>query len=427
MLLFILFAGAAAAQNMDYERERHRGMLETIRDDIKKNYYDPTFKGIDLDAKFKAAAEKIKQAGSIGQMSGIVAQFMLDFDDSHLFFLPPGKVNKTDYGFDMRMIGDNCYVISVDEKSDAYKQGLRVGDQVYAIEGFGPDRGNFWKIEFFFNRLRPMTGLRLTIVKPDGAKQEIGFQSKITPGKQIMDATGGDLNQLIREEEDSYNRSVKQYFYDKIDGLFIWKMPHFSLDPTKVDDIVDKARGSKAMIIDLRGNSGGRVDMVLRLIGNVFADNVKVYDEKTRKETKEIIAKTRGKDVYGGKLVVLVDSESASASEIFSKVVQLEKRGTVIGDQTAGAVMEARHFGHQTGIDVVAFYGASVTVADLIMKDGKSLEKIGVTPDEKIIPTAKDLASGRDVVLARAIEVLGYKLSPEDAGKIFPVVYEARR
>jgi carboxyl-terminal processing protease len=199
-------------------------------------------------------------------------------------------------------------------------------------------------------------------------------------------------------------------------------MPSFSLEPSKVDDIVSKARKS-ALVLDLRGNSGGRVDMLLRMIGNFFPADLKVADETNRKEKKELIAKSRKKDAFDGQLVVLIDSGSASASEVFAKVIQIEKRGSIMGDLSAGAVMESRYFGHETGIDVVAFYGISVTVADLIMKDGKSIEKIGVMPDELLLPTGSDLAAKRDVVLARAIESLGFKISPEEAGKIFPNDY----
>src|SRR5690242_12573646 len=108
---FLVFVKAQG--NMGYERERHRGMLSEIKNDIKKSYYDPTYKGIDLEVKYKAADEKMRQADSIGQLSGIIAQFMLDFDDSHLFFIPPGKANKTDYGFEMRMFGDKCFVVKL--------------------------------------------------------------------------------------------------------------------------------------------------------------------------------------------------------------------------------------------------------------------------------------------------------------------------
>ncbi len=123
---------------------------------------------------------------------------------------------------------------------------------------------------------------------------------------------------------------------------------------------------------------------------------------------------------FTGKLVVLVDARSASAAELFSRLVQLQKRGAVIGDRTSGAVMEARRYGEQMGLDTVIFYGASITEWDLVMADGKSLEGIGVTPDETVLPNAQDIASGRDPALARAAEILGVKISPEDAGDVFP-------
>src|SRR5258708_17501049 len=163
-------------------------------------------------------------------------------------------------------------------------------------------------------------------------------------------------------------------------------MPGFSLDPTRGDDMMGKARKFPAIILDLRGNSGGRVDMLLRLIGNIFSEGTKVYDEKRRKETKEVDAKSIGKNAFTGKLVVLIDSGSASASEVFSRVIQLEKRGTIIGDRSAGAVMESRIFPHQLGVGVLVPFASSITVADLIMKDGISLEKVGVTPDILLTP-----------------------------------------
>jgi carboxyl-terminal processing protease len=244
--------------------------------------------------------------------------------------------------------------------------------------------------------------------------------SKITQGKRVLNLTGQDINQVIREAEDAESKQTRQYFFDKLEGVFIWKMPSFSLDPNQVDDLMDRARKSKAIIFDLRGNSGGRVDMLLRLIGNMFPEDLKVGDEKKRKETKEIIAKSRGKDAFDGRVIVLIDSGSASASEVFSKVIQLEKRGQIFGDRSAGAVMESRYFGRQLGLDTVIFFGSSITVADLIMKDGKSLEKVGVTPDVTVIPTGQDLALRRDAGLAKAIESLGISITPEAAGAIFP-------
>jgi C-terminal processing protease CtpA/Prc len=109
---------------------------------------------------------------------------------------------------------------------------------------------------------------------------------------------------------------------------------------------------------------------------------------------------------------------------VFARIIQLEQRGIVIGDHSSGSVMEARHYSEQTGTDTAIFYGASITESNLIMADGKSLEHTGVMPDEVLLPSAEDLANGRDPVLAHAAESLGVKISAEEAGKAFP--YEWR-
>jgi C-terminal processing protease CtpA/Prc len=423
LLAFCLFVFALAtfAQNLGFERERHVIILRSIKEDIKKNYYDPQFHGIDLDAQFKNAEQAIQQATSIGKMSGIIAQTLVNFDDSHLFFVPPGKVNKTRYGFDMQMVGDACYVTRVNEKSDAFKKGLRVGDQIMDIEKFTPTRKDLWLMNYYFRALRPQPVIELGIRKPDGKQSIVQIEAIIASGKQIVNLADStiDINNYIRESEDAYTESRRQFIYDQEKQFMIWQMPSFSLTPADIDSIMDKAKDKDALIIDLRNNGGGRVDTLKRMIGWFFEQDVKIGDEKTRKETKEMIAKSKGKDCYKGKVVVLVDSESGSAAEIFAKVIQLQKRGEILGDVSAGAVMESRYFPHQQGLDVVIFYGASVTIADLIMTDGKSLEKTGVVPDEKILPTAQDLADNRDPVLSKAIKNLGFEMTAEQAGSLF--------
>jgi carboxyl-terminal processing protease len=171
----------------------------------------------------------------------------------------------------------------------------------------------------------------------------------------------------------------------------------------------------------LRNNGGGSVKTLERLVGYFFDHDLQIAELKGRKKMDPQKSKTRGNDRFQGKLVVLVDSGSASAAEIFARLMQLEKRGVVMGDRTAGAVMQSEHFDHQLGTDAVIFYGASITNADVIMSDGKSLEKVGVTPDELLVPSQEDIAEGRDPVLAHAADSVGVKLSPEEAGKMFPI------
>jgi C-terminal processing protease CtpA/Prc len=231
--------------------------------------------------------------------------------------------------------------------------------------------------------------------------------------------TGNGIWDLVRdiETEEYLNRPR---WGEAGDDVWVVKLPIFMLDQSEVDSVMNKARKRPALIADLRGNPGGAIDTLKYLLGNIFEDEVKIADRVGRKESKPEVAKSRGSRVFTGKLVVLVDSKSASAAELFARIVQIEKRGVVIGDRTSGSVMEAKHYSYHTGVDIETFYGASITQFDLIMRDGKSLEHTGVTPDEIVLPTAADLANGRDPVLVRAVALLGAKLSSEDAGKMFP-------
>lgn len=155
------------------------------------------------------------------------------------------------------------------------------------------------------------------------------------------------------------------------DQILVLKLPAFDFTSIEVGEMIAKARKHQALIVDLRGNSGGSVETLRYLIGGVFDKEVKIADRVGRKESKPEIAKP-AREPFTGKIVVLVDNRSASASELFARVMQIEKRGTVISDHTSGSVMESRHFNEQVGADVASYFGVSVTEADLIMTDGKN-------------------------------------------------------
>ena len=162
--------------------------------------------------------------------------------------------------------------------------------------------------------------------------------------------------------------------------------------------------------------------MLERLTGDLFDHDVKIADMQGRKEKRSVSTKSHGDRAFKGKLVVLVDAGSASAAELLARTIQLEKRGVVMGDRSSGSVMAAKIFPYQQG-DGEFHYSFEVTVSDLLMTDGHSLEHMGVTPDELTVPTAEDLAANRDPVLAHAVESLGGSLTPDAAGKLFPVIW----
>jgi len=417
-------ARAQKVESMD--RDRGQIMLSRIKDNLKKNYYDASFHGMDVEARFKTASEKIKEAQSVGQIMGIIAQVLIELDDSHTFFLPPSRAVETDYGWTMIMIGDRCYVSSVDKGSDAEAKGVKPGDEVLEAGGHQIDRSNLWKFQYLFNLLRPQPGIRVILRNPKGEPRQLDLMAKQKQGKKVVNLTNqNEYLELVRRgwREAELDRDRFVSFGDE---LLIWKMNEFDLTDLQIDDAFSRAKKYKALILDLRGNGGGWQTTITRIVSNLFDHDIKIGDDKSRKQSKPLIAKSRGEKVFTGKLTILVDSRSASASEILARTIQLEKRGTIIGDQTAGAVMAARHYPDEIGLEFVVFYSVSITVSDLIMSDGNSLEHRGVTPDEIRLPTAEDLAAGRDVVLSYAASLDGVTLDPIEAGKLFPIVVKIK-
>jgi C-terminal processing protease CtpA/Prc len=423
LLVSITIETTSAQTLSSLDRDRGHVMLNTLKNEIKKNYYDPNFHGINIEARFKTADDRVEQATSNGQIFGIVAQVLIDFEDSHLFFIPPQRSNTTDYGWQMQVIGNQCFVSAVKPGSDAESKGLKPGDLVSSVGGFTPVRENLWKLKYLYYTLRPQAGLRVVARSPGGADRQLDVMAKVRTGKQRIDLTGtgggDDIWALIREAENE-DRLHRHRYYELGDEMMIWKMPQFDLDAPGLADMMGKAKKKKSLILDLRGNPGGAEETLKNLLGYFFDHDVKIADAKRRKETKELIAKGRN-NCFKGKLVVVIDSESGSSAEIFARTIQLEKAGIVIGDRSAGAVMRAKAYDFKLGADTVVFYGASITDADLIMSDGKSLEHVGVVPDELVLPSASDLASKRDPVLTRAAQILGVKIEPEKAGSMFPV------
>jgi C-terminal processing protease CtpA/Prc len=314
----------------------------------------------------------------------------------------------------MQAIGDKIYITKVKPGSDADAQGVKPGDQILAVNNFPVSRKELWKVNYYYNVLSRRDKLILSLLSPGQEKpRDVALKAELKKLQKVI-----TFSTYFRIGEGFYNEENDKHRWAVSEPVTVWKMPDFEFDPDVVDSYVGKGKGSRTLIIDLRGNGGGYVKTMEALVGNVIDHDITISQEVGRKKTEPSKAKSRGKSAFSGKLIVLIDSDSASAAEVFAKVVQLEKRGIVLGDVSAGAVMTSRRFDEEHGDDNVVLYGASIPIADVIMSDGKSLEHVGVTPDELIVPTPADMAAGRDPVLARALELAGGKMSPEDIAKL---------
>lgn len=419
VLQTILLSGAAAelvAQVSSSEKDMAASMLEMTRDVIKRNYYDPKFRGMDIDAIFATAKQQLKNAGSRDELMLMVAQAPASLADSHTNFFPPSRSANIEYGWRLGIIGQDCYVTAIEPGSQTDAAGLKVGDKVLSVDGFRIERANIFQLYHRYFALAPASRVRFMIIRPgEDRPRTIDVPTKISKTANLVKWEDVWVS-ILRKGQDQYE---KERFAEFGNELIVWRMPSFAVPEIRIDDVMGKVRKFKSLILDLRGNNGGSVNTKKRLLEHLFSRDVKIGTEKYRKETKERIAHGRG-DAYTGNLIVLVDQDSASASEVVAKVVQLEKRGIVIGDRTAGAVMASRFYPMNIGVGSEVYFGVSVSIYDLIMPDGRSLERVGVTPDEIRLPGGADLAAGHDPVLAYAVGRFGIALTPEKAGTYFP-------
>ena len=154
------------------------------------------------------------------------------------------------------------------------------------------------------------------------------------------------------------------------------------------------------MILDLRGNAGGLI-VEAASVGGVFMPPHTVLARIHRRGQAPSVIETSGQPLLlRTPLVVLVDGNSAPASEILAGAFKDDKRATIIGDKTAGAL----------GGSVIVRLpegGMSVTVERTVTPKNQQVEAIGITPDITVSLTVVDVESGQDPQLQAALHTLG--------------------
>jgi C-terminal processing protease CtpA/Prc len=431
LLLALLQVGAIAQAPADarVEKEtpklnRARGLniLKQIREIVDIKYYDEAFNGYDFEAKFKAAEERIETLERNADIYRTIADFVLGLNDSHTIFYPPNLRYRVEYGFSMSVIGDRCFVTEVKPGSDAAAMGLKAGDQILHFNGQTPTRNNLWLIHYIIYALEPQEDIKLKVRDADRKDREVSFKSKfISPEERKKE-----------RKKRKNDEQAKPYTCVAIGSdITACKLRTFEVEKSVIDKMMKEVMPRNKLILDLRGNAGGYVDTVIHLTGSFFDQDVTIGTEKLRRKTKERIAKGRRDNAYKGDLMVLIDSETGSASEVFSRVIQIEKRGRVAGDVSMGGVMTSLRYGIATETRAPSLTGGStpyylsklsISIADLIMADGNRLEGRGVVPDVRMTPGQVAIYKRTDPLLSYAAELMGSPITDEEAGKFYFLV-----
>lgn len=164
---------------------------------------------------------------------------------------------------------------------------------------------------------------------------------------------------------------------------------------------IAKARedGMKALILDLRNNPGGTLTSVIEVARQILPKGLIVYTEDKNGERDEY--KCDGSHELEVPLVVLVNENSASASEILSGAIKDYGIGTLLGTTTFGKGIVQKVFGITDGSAV------KLTISHYYTPNGNDIHGVGIEPDETLdLDVDQYLKNGTDNQLERATEIL---------------------
>ncbi len=317
-------------------------------------------------------------------------------DDPGTAFLTPEETQEFDnasqgkyfegIGAELGYDDGQVIVVSPLEGSPAKEAGIRSGDYILKVDDYEITLKD--TVYDIVAKIRGEGGTEVVLtVLHRGEKDPVEITVKrreITVPSMSLEFKGenGQIAYLKvgRFTENSYNEWVKNW-------------------DRKIDEIV--VSESKKVILDLRGNPGGFFDAAIYAADEFLGDGYVISKQKDSQDSiKEYNSTSKGK-LLDVELVVLVNSGSASASEILTGALQHADRATVIGENTFGKGTAQRIFSLQDGSSL------HLTILKWLLPNGSIIERENpVVPDIKVELTNDDFIEGNDPQLDKAIEVL---------------------
>ena len=284
---------------------------------------------------------------------------MLEKLDPHSVYIPKDEVEDANQqingsfvgiGVRFQIIKDTLMIVNPILGGPSEKLGIRAGDQIIAVEGKSI-AGVGIKNSDVRNQLLGELGTKVNVT--------IKRKNEVKP-----------LEYTIKRDKIPVNSVVSNYMIDEKIGYI--KLTSFSR--TTVDEVRDaikelKSKGMEDLIFDLQGNGGGLL-YAAKVIADEFLDNNKliVYSEGRRQPRQEYIADEKGL-FEKGRLVMLIDESSASASEILSGAVQDWDRGLIVGRRSFGKGLVQRPIDLSDGAQI------RLTIARYFTPSGRFIQK----------------------------------------------------
>lgn len=269
--------------------------------------------------------------------------------------------------------------------SPAYKAGLLPDDIIYKVEGeevTGKD------ISEVVSKIKGKEGTKVNItIYRDGVEEPMDFtitRQKINIPTIEFEMLDGKIGYIQIAEFDDITISQ---FNNAIDQL--------------------EKKGMKGLVVDVRNNPGGLLNSVVDILDRLLPRGLIVYTEdkyKNREEEKAVRS-----DQFNKPLVVLINGNSASASEIFAGALQDYEKATVVGTTSFGKGIVQRVIPLSDGTAI------KLTISKYFTPKGRNIHGAGIVPDVEVelddeLKQLVTIPHDKDNQLQKAIEILNEQM-----------------
>lgn len=345
---------------------------------VNDRHFDPNFRGVDWAAMRTKYRQSAAAASNDTELYRILDRMCRELKESHLVPLPPRRsheirtARRMAVGMGWMPVEGRQVVTDLIPGGPADQAGVQPGWIVLSCEGRPlseappplPQPGR--PVTFGFLDLR-------------NEARTITFQPELLKTTQVISSGLPDGHRYLRF--DVFDRAT-----------LLW-----------LNRELRTHRHAPGVVVDLRENPGGYLFTAQLAIAQFFDHRVST-GRYIRRNGR--VKEGRGWNLfsarYPGEIVVMVGPGTGSAAEIFSHVLQHEKRATLVGRRTSGAVVVSRTYPLPGGGSL------QVPVQDYRGLDGQRLEGRGVFPDITLeAPSLDDMRAGRDPELQAALATLG--------------------
>jgi carboxyl-terminal processing protease len=398
-----LLAALASAQQTPQERQLNLDSFEKVWTTIRDKHWQKNPAGLDWQKTHEEFRPQAEKATNIDETRAVIRAMLARLKETHFAILPSGVYHSVEEssggpgstGIDLRILNGEAIVVAVDPGSSAERSGIKPGWKIQTAKGEDLDQA--------IKSVGALTELMATRAIANKLSGPIGSSVKATfvYGAQEPQERVLELHEP-RGQLTTFGNLPPSYVW--VDSRQIQNTGYIRfnefLDLVRVmntfSDLVKSCKTCDGLIIDLRGNPGGIGGMAMGMAGFLIdKPNQRLGTTYLRDATLNFVINPRP-DQFSGPVAILVDSSSASTSEILAGGLKDLGRARIFGTRTAAAALPSVIERLPNGD------GFQYAIANYISEGGKALEGLGVVPDEEVKLTREALLAGHDPPLDAA-------------------------